>query len=492
LAIRSAWPLVVLITLGALVPRLLRLDRLGLWYDEGFSVLMIELADPAVWRLDEHPPLYYGLLWAWSALFSGDAWLRSLSALFGAATIPIVFAIGARLFSAAAGVWGAILLSLLHIHVWYSREARMYALMVFLFAVAVLGLVKAIRRERGGWFLYAVALALLTLSHALGIVHAVLLTGLYWILAPPPLRAETWRAWACASTAALLPFFLWLPLYLTRVAEVTAGFWIRLRSPWPPLLDTLRAFLGVGPDGWFWVSPLVVILGAVAIGHSRASRRAVVALFVAYAAPMVALTIVSLLVKPVLISRVLLPAVVPLVLLLGSVVDVFPPRRRWHDAALVALAGVLVFGAFHGWRNVVGPHHEWREASAYLQRQAGSADTVFMFIGRPRSGEGERARLDLAARAGYLLLRRYDPDRRLAGLRHVTLRQVVRGCPEEAGPCLDKWLGALPPGSAVWLVRAFDAPHASVHRWVADRLAVPDRREFKGLVVERRVLRPPT
>ena len=62
----------------------------------------------------------------------------------------------------------------------------MYALMVLLFAVALLGLVMALRRERGGWTLYAAATALLTLSQGLAIVYALLLAGVYWILARGP------------------------------------------------------------------------------------------------------------------------------------------------------------------------------------------------------------------------------------------------------------------------------------------------------------------
>jgi len=46
---RTARRVLAVIMLGALLARLIRLDHLGLWYDEGFSVLMVELADPLIW-----------------------------------------------------------------------------------------------------------------------------------------------------------------------------------------------------------------------------------------------------------------------------------------------------------------------------------------------------------------------------------------------------------------------------------------------------------
>ena len=51
---------------------------------------------------ESNPPLYYVLAWGWAKAFgTGEAGLRSLSALLGAATVPVGFLIGRQL--AAAG-----------------------------------------------------------------------------------------------------------------------------------------------------------------------------------------------------------------------------------------------------------------------------------------------------------------------------------------------------------------------------------------------------
>ena len=47
---------------------------------------------------ESNPPLYYVLAWAWAKEFgTGEVGLRSLSALFGAATVPVAYLIGASL-----------------------------------------------------------------------------------------------------------------------------------------------------------------------------------------------------------------------------------------------------------------------------------------------------------------------------------------------------------------------------------------------------------
>jgi hypothetical protein len=60
----------------------------------------------------------------------------------------------------------------------------MYALMVLLFALALLGLARAVDGARRGWLLYAIATALLTLSHGIRVAYALVAASVFWVLAP--------------------------------------------------------------------------------------------------------------------------------------------------------------------------------------------------------------------------------------------------------------------------------------------------------------------
>ena len=121
-----------LITAAALAIRLFRLGREPLWFDEAYTALtavkpMREIV--AVLQTEGNAPLYYLLLHVWSACFGDGEWaLRLLSAAIGAATVPMVYWVGARLFSTRAGLIAAALAAVSPLQVHYSQEVRMYCM----------------------------------------------------------------------------------------------------------------------------------------------------------------------------------------------------------------------------------------------------------------------------------------------------------------------------------------------------------------------------
>ena len=123
--------LVVFITLMSGALRVILLDSKGMWLDETFSVWLANhsVVDMLQWtaRIDQHPPLYYLLLHYWIAL-NGDSpyYVRLLSALFGAATIPIIYLIGKRMSGAVVGFAAAVILALSPFNIYFAQETRMY------------------------------------------------------------------------------------------------------------------------------------------------------------------------------------------------------------------------------------------------------------------------------------------------------------------------------------------------------------------------------
>jgi len=115
---------------------------LRMWGDEGFSVYSANRDLYAITfegkEIDPHPPLYYYLFHFWlpRAGFS-ELSLRFFSVLFGTATIALIYAIGKRMFDARVGALAAALAALAPFAVHYSQEVRMYALVMFLGAVAL-------------------------------------------------------------------------------------------------------------------------------------------------------------------------------------------------------------------------------------------------------------------------------------------------------------------------------------------------------------------
>jgi 4-amino-4-deoxy-L-arabinose transferase-like glycosyltransferase len=83
--------------------------------------------------------------------------MRIPSILAGTALVPVVYLLGDELYDRRAGLAGAALCVVAPFAVWYSDEARMYALFMLFAALALLGQLRALRTgERRDWALFAV------------------------------------------------------------------------------------------------------------------------------------------------------------------------------------------------------------------------------------------------------------------------------------------------------------------------------------------------
>ena len=190
---RPLYLLLALVVLAAAL-RLWRIGHQSYWLDEAFTVRIVRsdfggMLD-GVRHTESTPPLYYALAWLWERVVGWhEVGLRSLSAVFGVATVPAAYAAARELFSERAGLVAAGLFAVSPYFVWYSQEARAYSLLVLLCTLSLLYFVRAERDGRGLWkWGLVAALALLTHYFAA------------FLVAPE----AAWLAWRHRSRAALL------------------------------------------------------------------------------------------------------------------------------------------------------------------------------------------------------------------------------------------------------------------------------------------------
>jgi mannosyltransferase len=299
---------------------------------------------------ESNPPLYYVLAWGWAKAFGTDeVALRSLSALFGAATVPIAYCIGAELASRRAGLIGAALVAVNPMLIWYSQEARSYALLVFFAAVSLLFFARALRSRSGrDLALWALASALALCSHYFA-VFAVAIEALWLLIA---LRSR-WRAVLPALAGVALVGLALLPLVNAQVNPTHIG-WIDFTPLSSRFFQTGISFL-VGETGHVIAEPpreryalLPVILTGVALllaaaRGSRVERRGAL-LGVVVGLGVAALALVAALVgKDYVVERNLLPALVPLATAVGIGFAVDGARRLGLLLALVLCAYWVAF-----------------------------------------------------------------------------------------------------------------------------------------------------
>jgi mannosyltransferase len=145
--------LVILITLIGGGLRVFLIGNKGLWLDESFSIWLgnQSVVNMLQWivKIDQHPPLYYLLLHFWIAL-QGDApgSVRLLSALFGTATIPVIYLIGKRMSGVVMGLVAAVILTLSPFNIRFAQDTRMYTCLTFNAAVAIYALVRLLTDSR--------------------------------------------------------------------------------------------------------------------------------------------------------------------------------------------------------------------------------------------------------------------------------------------------------------------------------------------------------
>jgi transposase InsO family protein len=150
---QRAAPLVLLaiVVLGGIL-RFYQIGSKGLWLDESFSAWLgwQPVGEMLAWllRIDQHPPLYYTLLHFWMLLGDNAAHVRTLSALLGTLTIPVLYLLGRRLADDKVGLLAALILAVSPFHVRFAQETRMYTLLTLNVSLALYALARLLTDPR--------------------------------------------------------------------------------------------------------------------------------------------------------------------------------------------------------------------------------------------------------------------------------------------------------------------------------------------------------
>ena len=157
------------ILLLATVLRLQGLDDQSLWTDEIYSVESARWPLPVLLEVqDGHPPLYGLLLKGIDQVAPSDLNGRFISAVAGVAAVGAMLALGCAIADRRTAVVAALLLAIAPLHVWYSREGRMYSLVALCSIVASWLFVRALRSGgKGAWAGYAAVSAVGLFTHYL-------------------------------------------------------------------------------------------------------------------------------------------------------------------------------------------------------------------------------------------------------------------------------------------------------------------------------------
>lgn len=350
------WIAVLFIAVIALVVRLFCLACKPFWFDEAFSVEVARVTWGnflhLLWWREANMSLYYLLLRVWLHCGQSSFFVRSLSALIAAATVPAIYWVASLLYDRRTGLIAAALLAFNAYHVRYAQEARSYTLFALLATLSSGFLIVFLQRPTK---FHRRAYIIISVLAAYAHFYAVLLIVAQWMalrsIADPSANTEhgnaqkewavnatalskTWRALACA-VAPILVF----------VAKTGAGpiKWIKR----PSIYDLYR-FASDITNGWPIVYLGICLLILVPLGKHLCERATsweqwrVQFLLLWLLFPIV-LTVLLSFARPVFLPRYMIFCLPPLLVLTAAGMGAMKPA--WLAGTLAAIVVLLSVGS---------------------------------------------------------------------------------------------------------------------------------------------------
>ena len=366
----DAWVLAALTLIGAVL-RFSTIATQSFWFDEAQAVHEMHLSFGGLLSFmnahETNPPLFFVFGWLWTHVFGdGQAGLRSLSAVAGTAVIPIAYLCGRELVSRNAGLVAAALACLSPFMIWYSQEAREYMLLAALTGASLYWFARALRTRRNRdvwWWALFSALAVLTHSFAGFLVAPEALWLLY------QLRN---RVTVIAAAAVAVVQLALLPVLFTHATHSLLGFIdatslsLRVRQV-PVGFAVGELYHGSLANYGLLIAAVlaaVLILLVVVGTDGKQLRGAGIAAGLA-AFALLAPLVVALLGEDYYIVRALIPAWIPLAVVVGAACTA--PRARTTGAVVfVVVIVAFVYAQIKVQSDAKYQRPDWRGVAAAL------------------------------------------------------------------------------------------------------------------------------
>jgi hypothetical protein len=403
-ASRRGQTLLILAAMMLIAAGLRLLASRSLWLDEATSWFETQLPYDRMIEVlrdtDVHPPGYFTVLWATVRAFGdSELALRLPSLVAATALVPMLYVAGKALYDRATGLVAAGFAVVAPIVVWYSQEARMYAQLMLLAAIAVWAIYQALETGRFRyWLVYALAGAALAWTQYFAFLPLITFEAAIAIVAWQRSRAghPTTRLVVGAVLAALLIAALVAPLIpfahhqFAVNQEAGKGFDAPSQvggtenqvSLYAALTNGIWAVFGYHSNATMlnlsalW--PLLILLALMLLGRGRSL--ATMLLLAGVLVPTAMLTALALN-QPFLFEVRYNLTAVPFLLLLGArAVTTWPHTSRGRVA--LATAAIAAFGvglADQEWNGTNPRSYDFEGALHEVDARSGPKD-VLMYM----------------------------------------------------------------------------------------------------------------
>jgi hypothetical protein len=357
--------IVIGLILVALALRAHDLDARSLWIDEGSTfyrvtkdvafILTNRIILDGVVTTDTQPPLYFILLRGFllGAGFTPFA-ARLFSALVSLPSLSLLYLIGRHLCDEMAGLCAALVAALAPVYLWYSQEARPYALLITLSLLSMYALLRLVapdgsRSDRVAWAAaYILATGVTVYTHYSGL-FLLGFQGLF-LLALVIRHRRSWLVPLLAGAGVLV-----MPIIPFIVHRMGTGaekdyFFVPLRTILWDLANGFSLGLSVRAEQVWWLDGLFLLIALVGlVALARSGHWGWAMWIIGYLAVPILTLYVASYIKPMYMGvRHLLIISPAYYLALGQGLAAL---ARWRRLALMAGLAIVVVGTGYSTRN---------------------------------------------------------------------------------------------------------------------------------------------
>jgi len=390
---RATTVLILLLTILSFALRVYQLDAKSIWFDESHSLnrASLDLAsiasgkqiwgDRVVWDRT-HVPFYFFLLHFLIKLAGdSDFTMRFLSVMFGVLTVPLIYLMGKKLGHPRVGLWAALWATLSPLYLWYSQEARMYTLLVFLGLLSVYCLLRAIGEDKLGWYATYAVTATAMLYTSLFSFELLTFEGILGLLAAWKRRRWVILAVFVIVVLAFLPgvwrYLMWLGPDRPQAQDY--NYWPLI------LLDVLNSLnfgLSLDPTRLTWLNLALLtlfVIGLLSFGWNKSQRRwdSSLLLLGYLSIPIISLYLVSLLQPLYRGSRYLI--IISPAYYLGLGAGLVTIKRRTKPIFLLCLSLILGGMLLSDYNYFFSPDYrkeDYRSVAGYVEEHSQVGDVI--------------------------------------------------------------------------------------------------------------------
>ncbi|MFA5356849.1 MAG: glycosyltransferase family 39 protein [Candidatus Omnitrophota bacterium] len=369
--------------------------RYSLWFDEAASVLSADYMHEMISKmgmLEERYPSFLSnqFIYYWQRLGKDEFTLRMSAVIFGMLAVLVIYRVAKHVFSRKAGIIAAFILAVSPIHIYYSREVRVYSLEILTVLVSVYFLIKALESDRMRYWSGYLAFSLASIYlHYMNIF--ILFSGIIFVLIYYRKCRCLFKRWLAVN--AVLFIFL-LPWMINTAYLVKTMFYSSQKHYWvlwwaghsfKNILYTFKNFsAGYNTNAAIYIPLTAIFLIFFSAGlRSKRGSKSGVLFLLCFLIPIFSMYMISK-ISPWYVDRYVLPSSIFYYLLVANGISKMSNRRIL--AALCIITALLSFGTVNYYKDIIPERHtclgvgtkkDYRQAAAYIIDNFQDGDMIF-------------------------------------------------------------------------------------------------------------------